>query len=182
MARQADGTLNDDDLAQILQDTTDKTAGVYHTWGMPAALRTIEIMGMEQDRRWGCCTMNEFREFLGLPSSRSRSGPPTPRLHGWQSSELYRRIDNLELYPGLQAEDCMSLGSRSGICGGYTIMRVILADAIVLVRSDRFYITDFTPENLTSWGIQDCACNHRRLWCGAAEAPLPPPPLALLLE
>jgi linoleate 10R-lipoxygenase len=30
-------------------------------------LRVIEIMGIEQARFWGVCTMNEFRQFLGLP-------------------------------------------------------------------------------------------------------------------
>ena len=29
-------------------------------------MRVIEIMGIEQARKWGVCTMNEFREFVGL--------------------------------------------------------------------------------------------------------------------
>lgn len=41
-------------------------AGAYRARGTPAVLRIIEIMGMEQGRAWGVCTMNEFREFLGL--------------------------------------------------------------------------------------------------------------------
>ena len=58
--------------------------------------------------------------------------------------QLYGHIDNLELYPGLQAEDCMPQGPGSGICCGYTMTRAILGDAIALVRGDRFYTTDYT--------------------------------------
>jgi hypothetical protein len=29
-------------------------------------LKVVEIMGIEQARFWGVCTMNEFRQFLGL--------------------------------------------------------------------------------------------------------------------
>jgi linoleate 10R-lipoxygenase len=29
-------------------------------------MRVVEIMGIEQARLWGVCTMNEFRQFLGL--------------------------------------------------------------------------------------------------------------------
>jgi linoleate 10R-lipoxygenase len=29
-------------------------------------MRVVEIMGIEQARKWGVCTMNEFREFVGL--------------------------------------------------------------------------------------------------------------------
>ncbi|KAK7695140.1 hypothetical protein QCA50_002330 [Cerrena zonata] len=35
--------------------------------------------------------------------------------------------------------------------------RAILGDAIALVRGDRFYTSDYTPTNLTTWGYQDCA-------------------------
>ena len=48
--------------------------------------------------------------------------------------KLYGHIDNLELYPGLQAEAIIPLGPGSGICCGYTLTRAILADAIALVR------------------------------------------------
>jgi hypothetical protein len=29
-------------------------------------MRVVEVMGIEQARSWGVCTMNEFRQFLGL--------------------------------------------------------------------------------------------------------------------
>lgn len=87
---------------------------------------------------------------------------------------LYGHIDNLELHVGLQAEEAKPPIPGAGLCPGYTISRAILADAVALVRGDRFLTTDFTGThicyyfvryellrgstvyNLTSWGYQDC--------------------------
>ncbi|EJC98652.1 heme peroxidase [Fomitiporia mediterranea MF3/22] len=166
--RQADGTFSDDDLAKILHDATEKCAGAYRARGIPEELRVIEIMGMQQARAWGVCTMNEFRKFLGLKTfSDFEEWSSIPEIVQ-AARQLYGHIDNLELYPGLQAEDCMGLGPGSGICCGYTMTRAILADAIALVRGDRFYTIDYTPHNLTSWGIQDCVRDPNNGAFGAA--------------
>lgn len=29
-------------------------------------MRLHEIMGIESGRQWGCCSLNDFRQFLGL--------------------------------------------------------------------------------------------------------------------
>ena len=42
----------------------------------------------------------------------------------------------------------MPLGPASGLCCGYTMTRAILADAIALIRGDRFYTTDYTREHI----------------------------------
>ena len=139
-----------------MHDSTEKVAGAYRARGSPACLRVIEILGIVQARKWGVCTMNEFRQFLGLKRFDSFEEWSTAPGVAAAARQLYGHIDNLELYPGLQAEDCMPLGPGSGICCGYTMTRAILADAINLVRGDRFFTTDYTPESLTSWGFQDC--------------------------
>ncbi|TBU62473.1 heme peroxidase [Dichomitus squalens] len=155
--KRTNGRFSDDDLAKILQDATEKQAGAYRARGSPACLRVVEILGMVQARQWGVCTMNEFREFLGLKRFDTfeewNSDPEIANA----ARQLYGHIDNLELYPGLQAEEIMGLGPASGLCCGYTMTRAILSDAIALVRGDRFYTTDYTPANLTAWGFQDCA-------------------------
>lgn len=66
LSRGPDGTFSDDDIARILHDATENPAGSYGAQGTPTALRIIEIMGIEQARQWGVCSMNEFRKFLGL--------------------------------------------------------------------------------------------------------------------
>lgn len=105
-------------------------------------------MGMEQARRWGVCTMNEFRKYLGLKQFETFEEWNKDPVIAEAARKLYKHVDNLELYPGLQAEDIMELGPGSGICCGFTMTRAILADAIALVRGDRFYTTDFTRKSL----------------------------------
>ncbi|KDN34439.1 hypothetical protein RSAG8_12471, partial [Rhizoctonia solani AG-8 WAC10335] len=61
----------------------------------------------------------------------------------------------------------MLLGAGSGLCAGYTMTRAILSDAIALVRGDRFFTTDFTPANLTSWGMKDVQRDPNNLAFGA---------------
>ncbi|KAI0756453.1 heme peroxidase [Daedaleopsis nitida] len=168
LERGPDGRFSDDALAGILQNATEKVAGAYRARGSPAALRIVEIMGMMQAREWGVCTMNEFRAWLGLKKFDSfEEWNPDPEI-AETARRLYGHIDNLELYPGLQAEQIMPLGPASGICCGYTMTRAILGDAIALVRGDRFYTTDYTPANLTAWGFQDCARDPNNGAFGAA--------------
>lgn len=60
------------------------------------------------------------------------------------------------MYVGLQAEAPKPLVPGAGLCPGYTISRAILSDAISLTRGDRFFTYDYTPFNLTTWGMNDC--------------------------
>ncbi|KZO96936.1 heme peroxidase [Calocera viscosa TUFC12733] len=151
------GKFADDDLAAILQDATENAAQAFRARGTPAVMRVIEMMGMREARNWGVCTLNEFRKFLGLTEYKS--------FHEWNPNKeisnaamrLYGHIDNLELYPGLQAEEPKPLKPGAGLCPGYTISRGILADAVALTRGDRYFTTDFTPQALTAYGYQDCA-------------------------
>ena len=69
LKRGPDGKFSDDDLADILNTATENPAGAFRGRGTPGVLRLVEIMGIEQSRAWGVCTMNEFRKFLGLKRS-----------------------------------------------------------------------------------------------------------------
>ena len=60
------------------------------------------------------------------------------------AKQLYGHIDNLELYPGLQAEDTIPLGPGNGLCAGYTMTRALLSDIICLARGDPFYTHKLT--------------------------------------
>ena len=75
-----------------------------------------------------------------------------------QAAELlYGHIDNLELYPGLQAECTKPPMPGSGVCPGQTTGRGILDDAVALVRGDRFLTYDFNSTTLTNWGVSKLA-------------------------
>ncbi|KAJ7506939.1 heme peroxidase [Mycena galericulata] len=156
LQRGPDGKFSDDDIAKILLDATENPAGAYRARGTPGVLRVIEMMGIIQARQWGVCTMNEFRQFLGLKQFQDfEDWNPDPAIAS-AARRLYGHIDNLELYTGLQCEETMPLSPGLRFASGYTMMRAVLGDAISLVRGDRFYTTDYTPANLTTWGYQDC--------------------------
>ncbi|THV00227.1 heme peroxidase [Dendrothele bispora CBS 962.96] len=155
LQRGPDGKFADDDIAKILQDATERPACTYGH-GTPEVLRIIEVMGIKQARQWGVCSMNEFREYLGLKKFTSfEEWNPDPEIAN-TARRLYIHIDNLELYTGLQCEATMPLTDGSHFNCGYTTTRAVLGDAIALVRGDRFATTNFTPIHLTTWGFQDC--------------------------
>jgi len=69
LIRGPDGKFSDDAIADILHSATENPAGAYRARGTPGVLRIVEILGIEQARQWGVCSMNEFRKFLGLKSA-----------------------------------------------------------------------------------------------------------------
>ncbi|KAL0577268.1 hypothetical protein V5O48_004725 [Marasmius crinis-equi] len=156
LKRGPDGRFSDDDLAKVLQDATENPACSFGAQGTPEALKVIEMMGIQQARQWGVCTMNEFRKWLGLREFETfEEWNPDPQVAD-TARKLYKHIDNLELYTGLQCESIMPLAGGLRFACGYTTTRAVLSDAIALIRGDRFYTTAFTPANLTTWGYQDC--------------------------
>ncbi|KIY63464.1 heme peroxidase, partial [Cylindrobasidium torrendii FP15055 ss-10] len=156
MSRTEDGSFDDAALAKVLFDATEDPAAAFGARGTPLSMRLHEVMGIEQNRKWGVCTMNEFRKFLGLKTFETfHEWNPDPEI-ARAAEKLYGHIDNLELYVGLQAEDTKPLVDGAGLCPGYTIARAILSDAIALTRGDRFFTQDYTPANLTQWGFADC--------------------------
>ncbi|GLB41915.1 putative animal haem peroxidase [Lyophyllum shimeji] len=156
LERQADHTFKDEDLAKILQDATEHPAAAFRARGTPAIMRLHEIMGIEQNRAWGVCSMNDFRKYLGLKPFKSFLEWNSDKEIADAAEKLYGHIDNLELYVGLQAEEAKPVMEGAGLCPGYTISRAILSDAISLTRGDRFFTHDYTPFNLTAWGFADC--------------------------
>ncbi|KAJ7180686.1 linoleate diol synthase [Mycena filopes] len=156
LERQNDGTFSDGDLANILHNATEHPAAAFRARGTPAAMRLHEIMGIEQNRRWGVCSLNDFRTYLGLkPYATFREWNPDPEIADC-AEKLYGDINHLELYVGLQAEEAKPVVDGAGLCPGYTISRAILSDAIALTRGDRHFTHDYTPFNLTAWGFADC--------------------------
>ncbi|KAJ7890508.1 linoleate diol synthase [Mycena olivaceomarginata] len=156
LKRQEDGSFADADLASILHNATEHPAAAFRARGTPASMRLHEMMGIEQNRRWGVCSLNDFRKYLGLkPYATFREWNPDPEIAD-AAERLYGDINHLELYVGLQAEETKPVVEGAGLCPGYTISRAILSDAIALTRGDRHFTHDYTPFNLTSWGFADC--------------------------
>ncbi|KAF7369152.1 hypothetical protein MVEN_00242400 [Mycena venus] len=156
LQRCADGQFKDSDLAHILLNATSWRAGAYKARGIPEVLRVIEVLQIEQARRWQTCSMNDFRRFIGLKLYTCfQEWNPDSTVHA-VAADLYGNIENLELYVGLQAETFKPPMAGAGLGSGYTISRSILADIICLTRADPFLTVHFTPSNLTTWGYRDC--------------------------
>lgn len=93
-----------------------------------------------------------FRKYLNLKPYDSFEDWASDKEAARAAELLYGHIDNLELYPGLMAENTKPAMPGSGVCPGHTTGRGILDDAVALVRGDRFLSYDFNPTTLTNWG------------------------------
>ncbi|KAH9986089.1 linoleate diol synthase [Russula compacta] len=151
LQRGEDGRFKDSELATIIKNAIEHPAASFGARGTPHIMRLHEIMGIESNRRWGVCSLNDFRKHAYSTFLEWNSNPEIAEA----AEHLYGNIDNLELYVGLQAEESKPVVDGAGLCPGYTISRAILSDAIALTRGDRYFTADYTPFNLTAWGFAD---------------------------
>ncbi|GME25196.1 Psi-producing oxygenase A [Neofusicoccum parvum] len=156
LKRGEDGSFSDADLVELLKAGTDTTAGAFGARNIPPALKAIEILGIEQGREWGLASLNEFRQFFKLKPFETFEEINTQPGVAEALEALYGHPDNVELYPGLMAEEAKKpFSPGSGLCPGFTISEAILSDAVTLVRGDRFYSVEYGPPSLTSFGFQE---------------------------
>ncbi|KAI1960198.1 hypothetical protein LOZ58_003917 [Ophidiomyces ophidiicola] len=156
LTRGPDGRFSDDDLVKIMTDSIDQIAGSFGPQNVPKALRAVEILGIQQARKWGCGSLNEFRKFFGLKEYTTFEDINSDPYIADQLRHLYEHPDHVELYPGIVAEEPkIPMVPGAGICPTYTLSRAILSDAVALVRGDRFYTTDYHPKSLTNWGFAE---------------------------
>ena len=167
LERSADGSLDDDALVKILADGVEDVAGAFGTRNVPAILKAVEVLGIKQARSWNLATLNEFRTFFNLEKHKSfESINRDPKIAD-ALKHFYDHPDLVELYPGLVVEEAKhptEFEAGQGLSPNYTISRAVLSDAVALIRGDRFYMVDYTPNNLTNWGFQevssDVAVDH----------------------
>ncbi|KAK0508750.1 hypothetical protein JMJ35_009026 [Cladonia borealis] len=158
------GAFNDVDLVKILKESIEDPAGAFGARNIPKHLRTVEILGIIQARKWEVASLNEFRKFFGLKAHDSfKSINPDPEI-----SDLLRKLydspDMVELYPGLFVEDAKPrMDPGSGFAAPYTVGRAVLSDAVTLVRGDRFNTLDYTVSTLTPWGMAEIKQNYKTL-------------------
>lgn len=156
LQRSKEGTLNDDDLVEIIKTSIEDKAGAFGARNVPQILRAVEILGIKQARSWNLATLNEFRSFFGLEKHETfESINGDPKVAD-TLRHLYDHPDLVEIYPGLVVEEAKPpITPGSGLCADFTISRAILSDAVSLVRGDRFYMVDYTPHSLTNWGFNE---------------------------
>ncbi|KAI9884215.1 MAG: hypothetical protein M1823_004008 [Watsoniomyces obsoletus] len=145
LERQSDGKYRDDDLVKIIADGIEDTAGSFGANNVPAVLRAVEILGMQQARKWNCATLNEFRKFFHLKPHESFEEINSDPYVADQLRHLYEHPDLVEMYPGIVAEEAkVPMVPGVGIAPTFTLSRAILSDAI-----------DYHPKNLTNWGYNE---------------------------
>lgn len=105
LERQENGKFKDEDLVRILKEAMDDPAGTFGSKMVPKALKIIEIQGINQARRWGCASLNEFREFFGLKRYESFKDINSDEYIAYALEKLYTDPDMVELYPGMMIED-----------------------------------------------------------------------------
>ncbi|TDZ65292.1 Psi-producing oxygenase A [Colletotrichum trifolii] len=164
LRRQADGTFKDEELARVLEEAMDDPAGCFGARMVPKALKIVEILGINQARKWQVASLNEFRGFFGLKRYESFADINSDRDIADLLEKLYTDPDMVELYPGLMVEDIKpARNTGSGICPTYSVGRAVLSDAVTLVRSDRFNTLDYTVSNLTAWGFNEVQQDYKTL-------------------
>ena len=153
-----DGKYDDDDLVEILTASIEDCANAYGANRVPSVMRVIEILGIEQARRWNVASLNEFRKYFGLlPHEDFESINSDPYVAD-QLKHLYDHPDAVELYTGLVVEEPkLPFIAGAGLTPSFTISRAVLSDAVALVRGDRFYTIDYHPKKLTNWGFSEVA-------------------------
>ncbi|GAA6004340.1 peroxidase/cytochrome P450 family protein [Rhodotorula paludigena] len=154
--RCTDGHFRDEDLVKTFSEATDTIAGAFKACGIPAVMRVIDCIGMQVAReKWRVATLNEFRRSLGLTEYTTFEEWNPDNSVAENARRLYGDVKNLELYPGMMAEQAKPSQAGSGLAPGYTISRAILSDAVALVRGDRFLTHEYGAGELTSWMWKD---------------------------
>ena len=98
LKRQADGTFNDADLVKILKESIEDPAGAFGANNVPDILKQVEVLGIQQARKWQVATLNEFRKFFGLQAHKTFSDiNPDPYVAD-TLQKLYDHPDLVELY------------------------------------------------------------------------------------
>lgn len=152
----ATGKFKDDELVECITAAIEDCAGAFGARNVPVSMRPVEILGILQARKWHTAGLNEFRRHFGLKPYETFEDLNSDPEVASSLRHLYEHPDFVELYPGLVAEEAKKpMVPGVGIAPTYTISRVVLSDAVCLVRGDRHYTTDYSPRSLTSWGFNE---------------------------
>lgn len=125
-------------------------------------MRSIEILGIEQARKWNIGSLNEFRKFFNLKPYETFEEINSDPYVADQLRHLYEHPDYVELYPGIVAEEAKEpMAPGVGIAPTYTISRAVLSDAVALVRGDRFYTVCILVLNYLIFGYRNMLTDLR---------------------
>ncbi|KAH8652136.1 putative prostaglandin G/H synthase 2/cyclooxygenase 2, pgh2/cox2 [Xylariales sp. PMI_506] len=153
--------FDDRKMLDELTSAMDDPISNFGPRNVPKCLKAVEIMGILQARRWETGTLNDFRDFFGLPRHATFESVTKNVEIQDALRDLYEHPDKIELYPGIFCESDEYMGLDPGPSeSSSTLWSAIFSDAITLVRSDRFYTVDWNTNSLTSWGMKEVTPNN----------------------
>ncbi|KAH8127213.1 heme peroxidase [Trichoderma asperelloides] len=156
--RGPDGRFDDDDLVDCISTAIEQPGGSFGARNIPRIMKPVEMLGIIRGRKWNLAGLNEFRKHFGLKAYETFEEINSDPQVADALRNLYQHPDYVELYPGMVAEEAKTpMVPGVGIAPTYTISRVVLSDAVSLVRGDRHYTTDYNPKYLTHWGYKEVA-------------------------
>ncbi|KAH7131804.1 putative prostaglandin G/H synthase 2/cyclooxygenase 2, pgh2/cox2 [Dendryphion nanum] len=150
------GLFDDQTMINALTAAMDDPISNFGPRNVPKCLKPVEILGILQARKWEIGTLNDFRDFFNMP--RHETFESVTKNIEIQNAlrDLYEHPDKIELYPGVFCESDADMGLDPGPSDvDSALWSAIFSDAITLVRSDRFYTTDWNTNSLTSWGMAE---------------------------
>ena len=89
LQRGADGKFSDDDLVKIMTEAIEDPAGAFGANNIPMALKAVDILGMQQARKWNLGTFNEFRKFFGLKPHATFEDFNSGTHHSFENAMIY---------------------------------------------------------------------------------------------
>lgn len=93
--------------------------GGFGANNVPDILKTVEILGIVQARKWQVASLNEFREFFDLKKYTTfEEINPDPYVAD-TLRKLYEHPDHVEMYPGMFLEASKPrMDPGMGLCKG----------------------------------------------------------------
>ncbi|KXJ96370.1 heme peroxidase [Microdochium bolleyi] len=162
--RGVDGKFDDAQLAAELIRIMEDPICQFGAQNVPRVFRSVEVLGILRARQWEVATLNEFREFFGMSRHTHFEDINSDPEIQQRLRDLYEDPDLVELLPGLFCEgEGRNMDPDASLPGNETIAlwRAILSDAVSIVRSDRFYTTDWSIASLTAWGMAEVKSNPK---------------------
>ncbi|KAK8001666.1 hypothetical protein PG991_013888 [Apiospora marii] len=167
MSRQQSSTFkagsSDIEIAQEFRRSVQEIASAFSPNRVPISLRDSQIRTIARAPELELPSLNELRHMMGLPIYKKIEDINSCPLVTAKLRSLYSHPDEIELYPGMVAEQpppktmfaTAILGRR--LWTGSTVAHAILRDTVALIRDDPFYTEEWSSNDVTNWGFREPA-------------------------
>ncbi|KAK8047894.1 hypothetical protein PG996_015958 [Apiospora saccharicola] len=156
----------DNEMTQELFRSVQAIASTFSPNRVPVSFRESQIRTITRARERQMPSLNEFRHTVGLPTYKKIEDVSSSPLVAAKLKSLYSSPDEIELYPGVIAEEpprkAVFAASSIGkwLWTGSTVAHAVVRDTVALIRDDPYYTDEWSPSNVTSWGFREPASDE----------------------